>query len=68
MRNTARRPKIIVSDDGPGIVSQARALLLTETALVIWLVPGLSTRLGRWRQLAAQGCAVITPSTAVRTA
>ena len=32
MQNTGRRPKISVSDDGSGIVSQAGALLLTETA------------------------------------
>jgi len=30
MQNTARRPKIMVSDDGRGIVSHGRALLLTE--------------------------------------
>ena len=37
MQNTARRPKITVSDDGPGIVSHAGALLLTETARVTGL-------------------------------
>ena len=32
MKNTARRPKITVSADGQGLVSQAGALLLAETA------------------------------------
>jgi Transposase DDE domain group 1 len=49
MQNTARRPKIAVSDDGSGIVSHAGALLLTETARVTGLQAGLSTGLGRWR-------------------
>jgi hypothetical protein len=49
MQNTARRPKITVSDDGTGIVSQAGALLLTETARVTGLGAGLSAGLGRWR-------------------
>ena len=31
MKITALRPKITVSADGPGIVSQAGALLLTQT-------------------------------------
>jgi hypothetical protein len=30
MQNTSRHPKITVSADGPGIVSQAGGLLLTE--------------------------------------
>jgi hypothetical protein len=42
MQNTARRPKITVSDDGQGIVSHAGALLLTETARVTGLQSGLS--------------------------
>ena len=49
MQNTGRRPKILVSDDGPGIVSQAGALLLTETARVTGLGAGLSAGLTRWR-------------------
>ena len=32
MNNTARRPKITVSADGQGLVSQAGALLLAEAA------------------------------------
>lgn len=42
MQNTARRPKIMVSDDGSGVVSQAGALLLTETARITGLGAGLS--------------------------
>jgi len=49
MQNTGRRPKIVVSDDGRGIVSQAGALLLTETARTTGLVAGLSAGLARWR-------------------
>jgi hypothetical protein len=49
MQNTARRPRIVVSDDGQGIVSHAGALLLTETARVTGLQSGLSAGLGRWR-------------------
>jgi Transposase DDE domain group 1 len=49
VQNTARRPKILVSDDGTGIVSHAGALLLTETARVTGLQAGLSAGLGRWR-------------------
>jgi hypothetical protein len=49
MQNTARRPKIAVSEDGQGIVSQAGALLLTETARITGLGAGLSAGLGRWR-------------------
>jgi hypothetical protein len=49
MQNTARRPKITVSDDGTGIVSHAGGLLLTETARVTGLQAGLSDRLSRWR-------------------
>jgi hypothetical protein len=50
MQNTVRRPKITVSDDGRGIVSQAGALLVTETARVTGLRAGLSAGLGRWRR------------------
>lgn len=39
MQNTARRPKITVSDDGTGIVSHASALLLAETARISGLLP-----------------------------
>jgi hypothetical protein len=44
-----RRPKIVVSDDGAGIVSHAGALLLTETGPVTGLQAGLSGGLSRWR-------------------
>jgi Transposase DDE domain group 1 len=50
MQNTARRPKIMVSDDGSGIVSQAGALLLTQTARITGLGAGLSAGLVRWRR------------------
>jgi Transposase DDE domain group 1 len=49
MQNTARRPKIVVSSDGPGIVSGAGALLLTEAVRVTGLGAGLSAGLARWR-------------------
>ena len=49
MKNTARRPKITVSADGRGIVSQAGALLLTQTLRVTGLDRGLSAGLARWR-------------------
>ncbi len=49
MQNTARRPKITVSVDGPGIVSQAGALLLTQTLRLTGLDRGLSAGLARWR-------------------
>ena len=49
MQNTVRRPKILVSADGAGIVSHAGALLLTETARVTGLQAGLPAALGRWR-------------------
>jgi Transposase DDE domain group 1 len=50
MQNTARRPKMMVSDDGSGIVSQAGALLLTQTARITGLGAGLSAGLARWRR------------------
>jgi hypothetical protein len=50
MQNTAPRPKIMVSDDGSGIVSQAGALLLTQTARITGLGAGLSAGLARWRR------------------
>ena len=49
MQNTARRPKITVSADGKGLVSQAGALLLAETLRVTGLGAGLSAGLARWR-------------------
>jgi hypothetical protein len=49
MKVTARRPKITVSADGSGIVSQAGALLLTQTMRVTGLDLGLTAALGRWR-------------------
>ncbi len=49
MQNTARRPKIMVSADGRGIVSHAGGLLLIETARITGLQAGLSGGLGRWR-------------------
>jgi Transposase DDE domain group 1 len=49
MQNTGRRPKIVVSGDGTGIVSHAGALLLTETVRVTGLQAGLSGGLARWR-------------------
>jgi Transposase DDE domain group 1 len=61
MQNTGRRPKITVSDDGLGIVSQAGALLLTETARITGLRAGLSAGLARWRP----GRAVHDPGKAV---
>ena len=49
MQNTARRPKITVSADGTGLVSQAGTLLLAEAARVTGLGEGLSAGLARWR-------------------
>jgi hypothetical protein len=49
MKNTACRPKIIVSADGSGIVSQAGALLLTQVLQVTGLGRQLSAGLARWR-------------------
>jgi hypothetical protein len=49
VKNTARRAKFTVSDDGKGIVSHAGALLVTETARVTGLAAGLSASLARWR-------------------
>lgn len=47
MKNTARRPKISVSADGKGLVSQAGALLLTEAIRITGLGEGLSAGLAR---------------------
>ena len=49
MNNTARRPKVTVSSDGRGLVSQAGALLLAETLRVTGLDEGLAAGLARWR-------------------
>ena len=49
MQNTARRPKITVSADGKGLVSQAGVLLLAETLRVTGLGEGLADGLARWR-------------------
>ena len=49
MQNTARHPKITVSADGKGIVSQAGVLLLAETLRVTGLGEGLAEGLARWR-------------------
>ena len=49
MQNTARRPKITVSADGKGLVSQAGALLLAEAARVTGLGDALTAGLARWR-------------------
>jgi hypothetical protein len=49
VQNTARRPKITVSADGKGLVSQAGAVLLAEAARITGLSVGLSGGLGQWR-------------------
>jgi hypothetical protein len=49
MQNTARRPKITVSADGKGLVSQAGMLLVAEAARVSGLREGLAGGLARWR-------------------
>ena len=49
VNNTARRPKITVSADGQGILSQAGALLLAETLRVTGLGEGPPAGLARWR-------------------
>jgi DDE family transposase len=49
MQNTARRPKVTVSADGKGIVSQVGGLLLTRTLAVTGLDRGLTAGLERWR-------------------
>jgi hypothetical protein len=49
VQNTVRRPKITVSADGQGLVSQAGTLLLAEAARVTGLGRGLSAGLARWR-------------------
>jgi hypothetical protein len=50
VKNTSsRRPKIIVSADGRGVVAGAGGLLLAETLRVTGLGAGLSAGLARWR-------------------
>jgi DDE family transposase len=49
MQNTVRRPRLLVSADGAGIVSHAGGVLVTRTARVTGLDAGLSAGLGRWR-------------------
>jgi hypothetical protein len=49
VQNTACRPKITVSADGKGLVSQAGVLLLAETLRVTGLGEGLADGLARWR-------------------
>ena len=49
VNNTARRPKIIVSADGSGILSQAGAVLLAKTLHVTGLDRQLSAGLQRWQ-------------------
>jgi hypothetical protein len=49
VKNTSRRPKITVTADGSGVVSQAGAVLLTRALAVTGLEAGLSAGLARWR-------------------
>jgi hypothetical protein len=49
MKNTVRDPKITVSADGKGLVSQAGMLLLAEALRVTGLAQGLAGGLARWR-------------------
>jgi hypothetical protein len=49
VQNTASCPKITVSADGKGIVSQTGVLLLAETLRVTGLGEGLADGLARWR-------------------
>ena len=49
MKVTARRPKITVSADGSGIVSQGGALLLAEAMRAAGLDRGLAAALEQWR-------------------
>jgi hypothetical protein len=49
MQLTARRPKIMVSADGTGIVSQAGGVLLTQALRVTGLDCALDAALERWR-------------------
>jgi hypothetical protein len=49
VNNTVRRPKITVSADGKGLVSQAGVLLLAEALRVTGLGSRLAGGLARWR-------------------
>jgi hypothetical protein len=49
VNNTVRRPKITVSADGKGLVSQAGVLLLAEALRVTGLGSRLTAGLSRWR-------------------
>jgi hypothetical protein len=49
VKNTGCRPKIIVSADGTGIVSQAGGLLLARTLRATGLDAGLRAGLERWQ-------------------
>ncbi|RGA00675.1 IS1380 family transposase [Microbispora triticiradicis] len=53
MKTTASQRKIVVSADGPGIISQAGGLLLLETLRVTGLGRELSAQLERWRPVRA---------------
>jgi len=46
---TAARPRILVSADGQGLVSQAGAALLVQAMRVTGLNHGLREELGQWR-------------------
>jgi Transposase DDE domain group 1 len=49
VNNIAAHPKLVVSADGTGTVSQAGGVLLTQTLRATGLDQGLATALGRWR-------------------
>jgi Transposase DDE domain group 1 len=49
VKNTSRRPKIMVTADGSGVVSQAGAVLLTRALRVTGLDQRLPAGLARWR-------------------
>jgi Transposase DDE domain group 1 len=49
VKNTASRPKMTVSADGKGLVSQSGAILLAETLRATGLSRGLTAALGPWR-------------------
>jgi hypothetical protein len=49
VKNTAGRPRLLVSADGPGIVSHAGSVLVTRTARVTGLDGGPSAGLARLR-------------------
>jgi hypothetical protein len=49
VKNTASRPKITVSADGRGLVSQAGMLVLVETVRATGMGRGLTAGLARWR-------------------